>query len=257
MKQTTNLFFLFLLVFTISFSLAQPPFQQTSVEVGLVVQTTYTDYHMLGQDYEVHTHVYNATTGLIVNTALVNCSFHAYDNANGSYHILKVTNMDKYGVGYNYTMNGSYFNEIGSYSIMTWCYSATEGGFFQYTFDVIEDSAPLQPEKTNIYLFISLMPLVLTVIFFFFGYMNFKVGDKDENNVISLFFYGLGFAFVIVHLIITNVVLQNVLVMSVITEVHTTMMIAVLMVVGLIVGYAIVRIILQQVDNFYKRSGLK
>lgn len=124
-----------LLILSLGLVDAQPPFQQSDISTGLVVESGYPIAHKLGEDFYLHAHVYNATDGRLLTTGL-NCFYHFYNHQiNGGEHI-STGILSQYGMGfYNYT-NGSLINQTGEYSALIWCNSTDAGGFFKYTFDV-------------------------------------------------------------------------------------------------------------------------
>jgi len=129
----------FLLLFILLVPLlvvAQPPHQQN--HAGLLLQVSYEGYHKVGTDKYVHTHVYDRETSIILDPSDLDCFYHVYSYNLGGEHIIDNGVLSPEGVGLEDTIDGSYFNEIGYYSILMWCEltDETEGGFYQYTFEV-------------------------------------------------------------------------------------------------------------------------
>jgi len=121
-------------MFLLNFVNPQPPLQTS--ENGLEIQTSYAEKYPLGKDMNIYAHVRDRETGNLIETDELNCSFHVYSHLKGGEPILIIEEMTPYGVGFEYNINGSYFNEKGEYSILIFCNSVTKGGFFQYTFNI-------------------------------------------------------------------------------------------------------------------------
>jgi len=269
MKQINNiLLFLFLLVFTITLVNSAPPTTTvTDYQRGVDIVHPETVNIENDSNLEFNFWTYNATNGATLTNISLNCTVYFINNKGVQYYRFSnqpgANGLMVYGKGAPscincWTMVLPKENlSIGDYSYQIKCQGSDIGGYTTGAFSVIENDLPLEQEKLNLYIFISLTPLVLMLVFLFFGYVNFKVGDKEENAVISFFFYGLAIVFLITHVIITNSVVQDLLIYGIVTEMHTTMMIGFFIIIGLIVGFMIIRMILKQMDNFYKRSGLR
>lgn len=144
---------------------AQPPAQESTT--SLQIETAYPTVHKLGEDYYIHTHVYNTATEELV-TSGVSCYYHFYNHQiNGGEHA-STGNLTLYGMGYSNTVDGSLINESGEYSTLIWCNSSTEIGFFRYTFDVTSTGDVVKLSDTIIvfaFAFIASMFLLLSIIF--------------------------------------------------------------------------------------------
>jgi len=174
---------LFLSIFLVSLVSAQPPFQQpsqtTPIEAGyLVIETGFPEYHKAGEDFYIHTHVYNGSDGLLL-TEGINCYYHFYDHQiNGGEHIDQGV-LTLYGDGYyNYT-NGSLLTTVGLYSVLIWCNSTEQGGFTKYAFQITPTGLALQSGTSGIYIAI----LFLLVIFLVLSIMSFARFDNLLNRV--------------------------------------------------------------------------
>jgi len=269
MKQTNKtLFLLFLLVITITLVNSAPPTTTvTDYQRGVDIVHPETVNLEKGKNLEFNFWTYNASNGATLTNTSLNCTLYLINNEGVQYYRFSnqpgANALMVYGKGSPLCINcwtmvlPKENLTIGDYSYQIKCQGSDIGGYTTGFFSVIENDLPLEQEKLNLYIFISLTPLILMLVFLFFGYIGSNIGDKEENGIISFFFYGLALVFLITHVIITNSVVQDLLVYGIVTEIHTTMMIGFFTVVGFMVGYVIVRIIFKQVDNFYKRSGLK
>lgn len=153
---------MFCAIFLMAMISAQPPFQQSDLTTGLVIESGYPLGHPLNTDYYLHAHVYNATSGLLINTDLT-CFYHFYNHQiNGGEHI-QIGSMTSYGAGYNATINGSLINQSGEYSALIWCNSTDAGGFLQYSFDATESGVELTEGRSL--LIIGLLTLLVFLLF--------------------------------------------------------------------------------------------
>lgn len=161
------LFFTFLFIFLVGtpFISAQPPFQQSEVQEGfLIIETAYPTSHKVNEDFYVHAHVYNGTSGVLI-TDNINCFYHFYNHQlSGDTHI-DTGILTQYGDGYRNETDGNLLDEVGEYSLLIWCNSTTEGGFFEYTFDVTADGQRFQTFPNQFFLII----LALGFIFLSFS----------------------------------------------------------------------------------------
>jgi hypothetical protein len=146
----------------LSFVSAQPPFQQSPTDPGfLVLETSYPTSHNMNEDYYIHTHVYNGTNGLLI-TSGIDCNYHFYNHQlKGGEHI-DTGILSQYGSGYQNYTDGSLLNQTGEYSVLLWCNSTTEGGFFKYTFDVTYSGDAISEGQGMLY-----VSFFLILIFFF------------------------------------------------------------------------------------------
>lgn len=147
------------LMFCIPLISAVPP-QQIS-DTTLQLESAFPSVHKLGEDYYVHTHVYNTVDeGLI--TSGISCYYHFYNHQiNGGEHI-STGNLTQYDMGWFNIVNGSLINQTGEYSTLIWCNSSTEVGFNKYTFEVTENGKA-SPEGIVIAVFVLAFILVFAL----------------------------------------------------------------------------------------------
>lgn len=158
-----KIFLIFIFLFLINLVVAQPPFQQSEfVEGQLIIETSYPEVHKPWEDYYIHVHVYNGSTGLLVKDG-ISCRYHFYNHQmKGGEHI-SIGNLHSYGDGFYANVTGTLLNTTGQYSVLSWCNSSSEGGFFKYTFDVVPGGF------TNTIAFFFLI-LILSVGIVMFGF---------------------------------------------------------------------------------------
>jgi len=166
--------FLFLTIIVMGLASAQPPGQQSSIEKGLVVESAFSEIHKQGNPLYVHAHVFNSSNGVPLYSSVatyVGCHYHAYSHNLGGEHIVTNGVMTSYGVGWNGSIAGNYFNETGRYSVLIWCNSTTDGGFLEYSFDVIPSG-----NKNSIYLLIFMIVIAMVLFIFSIQERNPYIG---------------------------------------------------------------------------------
>jgi len=188
-KYTLLICTIFLFIITINFACSQPPFQQSEKNVGFLIETGYTSTHSLNNDYYLHTHVYNASNGLLIDSN-INCYYHFYDHQkNGDEHIA-IGEMDNYGAGYNASIDGELINNTGEYSALIWCNNSEEGGFFQYTFLVTESGIEIT-EGRSIFAIGSVA--ILCILLFISLYSLFSI----DSYIGKFIFYWISHLFIV------------------------------------------------------------
>ena len=181
MKKFLLLIFMCMFFISLNFVSGKPPFQQSDISIGLVIETGYPTSHKIYEDYYIHAHVYNATTGFPVISG-ISCYYHFYNHQiNGGEHI-SIGNLTQYGVGYNATISGNLINETGEYSALIWCNSTLEGGFFKYTFEVTPSGRSPPTQGESLIYGGSLLSMILFSVFFFMLSLQFKPSKDAGQN---------------------------------------------------------------------------
>lgn len=129
--------YIYILIFVFMISIVSAISPQ-SLATGLTLETNIIETHNINQTFNLNIHVYDSEKGLMVSPTLLNCYYHVYSKNLNWAHILEA-NMTPDTSEFETTINGSYFNETGLYSIISFCErkDLTEGGFFQYRFEVV------------------------------------------------------------------------------------------------------------------------
>jgi hypothetical protein len=180
------LFFLVLAIFSMfSIVSAQPPLQQSSDQEGYILETSYPQYHKRGTDLYIHTHVYNSSSGKLVNTGL-SCYSHAYSFNLGGQHILSNITLSQYGAGYNATIPAHYFSDVGTYALLIWCNDSLDGGFLEYAFDVNAQGKEYTSVHGTIYAILMSM-LFLIFLLTLYGAIAIQGGNGTGSNGQVLF----------------------------------------------------------------------
>lgn len=86
---------------------------------GLRIEYPIVEYSKINHPILMNFHVYNATSGITVDYALISCSFHLYDNL--GYHININTSMKYDGTDFELGIPGSNFSYFGDYDYIVYC----------------------------------------------------------------------------------------------------------------------------------------
>jgi len=138
--------FLFAFLFLISFCIAQPPFQQTTIiSKGIQIETPIIETHKFNETFDFHIHAHNATDGLLLTNTTTNCIIHIYKPSDGGHVIeMNMTFCPTNQVDFEAEIEGGNFTEVGQYAVLFYCEVPGEiGGFFEYAFDVTNEGTTL------------------------------------------------------------------------------------------------------------------
>ena len=188
---------IFLSLFLFPFIVAQPPFQEPSQQSPmmagyLILETGWPEYHKAGEDYYIHTHVYNGTDGLPI-TSGINCSYHLYDHQEKGGEHLDTGTLTQHGEGYyNYT-NGSLLTNSGQYSVLIWCEGEVEGGFIKYSFNINKSGYGVSAGVYNMVFFLILLFFILAVLSFVVYYKTESLPIKATMVLGCFMFFLMGF----------------------------------------------------------------
>lgn len=174
--------FAFLLL--ISFSVAQPPFQESPSTVGIDIESAVIETHILNQDFQFHLHAHNATNGLLLTNDTTNCTIHIYRPSDGSHIVEELMDFSMSGLDFNSNISSGNFTEIGQYSVLFYCEITNSiGGFFEYPFDVTATGVKLSLWDALVRIFLIIFFITLLMgTYHVVGHINFK---KWNDNIIK------------------------------------------------------------------------
>lgn len=149
---------------------------------GLTIEFQKYDYTKVGENFEVHTHVFNNTDGLPLTNETVDCFLHFY-YPNGS-HALK-TEMDfNPPFDWEYLIQGEAFVD-GKGSWIIQCNSSTDGGFSAGKVTLNHDGLP--PKQAGVIIFFSMLfiAIVITMLSMLFNTIFRMIAwDFDAKDLI-------------------------------------------------------------------------
>ena len=167
--------FIMMFIMMVSFIVAQPQV----LDNNLVLETNFIQYHPLNTDFYLHTHVYNANSGLIIEPNELLCYYRLYDsNINWEHKDIGI--LAPYGAGLFTIIESGNFTEKGLYSMLFWC-EAIEGdpmlsigGFTQFTFEVVNQEGIFEFSLNSIY-FMLIFAVALFILSIFIKQSLFGV----------------------------------------------------------------------------------
>lgn len=128
---------LFVFMFMLSFAVAQPPFQQSSLDTGITIETSVTMSHPINEDYFFNIHAQNSSNGLLLTNETTNCTIHIFRPSDGDHILEEQMPFDTNGIDFDRVVEGGNFTEIGQYWVLFNCEVEGDiGGFIAYGFDV-------------------------------------------------------------------------------------------------------------------------
>ena len=158
MKFSPLIIFFILLVLTVSFVSAQPPFpSQVLFDEGFIIEFSQVDNYQFGRDLLFNAHVFNISNGVRILNASTDCNFHLFDTI--GIHIINQNPMpfDSVGLDWELSILRGNFTRLGSYSYLVVCNNsaANLGGFVTVGFEVTPDGKPSDvfPVEFSIILF--------------------------------------------------------------------------------------------------------
>lgn len=207
--------FVLAVLFLISFSVAQPPFQQTIIiSKGIQLESPVIVNHESNQFFQFHIHAHNSTDGLLLMNDTTNCTIHIFSPSDGEHVIEELMEFSMNGLDFNFNVSGGNFTEIGQYSVLFYCEIPGEiGGFFEYNFDITATGVSLSLWDSLIRVFLIIFFIVLLAgLYHVVGGVNFErwnnsIIEKYKNKnfvklVLSALFYNImNNVFIIYYLI--------------------------------------------------------
>ncbi len=125
------------MLFLLSFVSAQPPFQQSSQEIGIIIEASVEEVHKLESDFFFNIHVHNSTNGLLLTNQTTSCIIHLFRPSDGVHILEETMTFDINGVDFDTVITSGNFTELGQYSVLFNCEVPGEiGGFLSYGFDI-------------------------------------------------------------------------------------------------------------------------
>ncbi len=183
--QKKSLFILFLFVLSLTFIQAQPPFQQSSMNVGITIESPVIEFHKLNQDFQFHAHTHNATTGLVLMNDTTNCTIHIFQPSDGIHIIEELMVFSMSGLDFDLEVDGGNFTEIGQYSVLFYCEVPGEiGGFFEYGFEITKTGLPLKESESTLYIILAFGVFLLFALSFYFMIITPYANERNPKGAI-------------------------------------------------------------------------
>lgn len=195
--------FIFLILLATAALAVSPHIQNSDDTIGLVLQVPKFSTLLQNQTYKSHTHLFNATTGLLVTNSSATCYGHIY-NQSGHHIIEQQMGYDSNGMEFELVLGGENFTTQGEYGYVFFCNSSTnEGGFATGNFWVTK-TGEMKDESGFPEFWAILLPLVIVLLLWLFA---FKLDSSLQP--FKMFFTGVGFALLFLPLQSLLTLLQN------------------------------------------------
>ena len=179
--KKSSILFLFLIIFSVAITSAQPPFQQSPTDIGINIESAIIEYHKINQYFTFHVHAHNSTDGLILKNDTTNCTIHIFRPSDGEHIIEELMEFTMSDFDFGLNVSAGNFSEIGQYSVLFYCEVPGEiGGFFEYAFYITKTGLPLNKSESIIYLILAFGVFLLFVISFYF--MILTPYDNEVNR---------------------------------------------------------------------------
>ena len=163
---------IFLLMISIVYS--QPPFIEEPVDItnGLVISFPLLFVFEQNKDIIFNFHVFNATSGVAMNSSNTNCTFHLFDNTGN--HIINQKGVPFDGIGQDWELNvsGTNFTRLGNYAFLVNCQTSDliAGGFDNHRFRVTIDGEDEESGEQDVKLrWLFYFAIILAILLFVIG----------------------------------------------------------------------------------------
>lgn len=204
--------FIFLFIILIGISAAASPFQTTQGINGIQIETPVFETIKADQDFIVHIHAHNLSSGIKLDNATISCVAHLFDITGD--HISEGDMIfDSQGGDWEYLILGGNFTS-GQYSIMINCEDTDIGGFLEYTLSATPSGLDHRLNFIIVsILLLTLLLITIATIAHYSGRFNFENlrnkidGNLEQNNPIratflSLFYTLMSETFLLYYLLI-------------------------------------------------------
>lgn len=186
---------IFLSVIAISFIAivgAVKPSQSSTGDTGIDIRSPPIDFIKVGRDVIAHTHAFNKSDGLPLDSSTTSCYIHVY-NQTGS-DIIEATMVfegdDPFD--WKYDIGGGNFSSVGEYSFLISCNTSAIGGggiggFVSGGLHVTETGLEFTTEKAIIYIGLLLvMFFVFMMNIWFINQLPSRNQQDEEGRIMSI-----------------------------------------------------------------------
>lgn len=147
------------LVATVS---AQPPFQQTSGNTGIQIESPIIETHRANINFFFDLHAHNLSSGLLLMNDTTNCILHLYTPVDGSHIVKRNMSFDPDGTDFDLEILAGNFTPLGQYSVEFYCEVPGDiGGFLTYAFQITSDGQPFQQFPQQFFIIILSLAFII------------------------------------------------------------------------------------------------
>lgn len=182
-----KIIFLLIPFFFVFVAAIQPTTTQTNVnyEVGLQIQTQGIYNLQQNADHTFSFHVYNISTGMLLDNTTVSCGFHLFNKSGKSqYHLCNLPFSEG---GFEVEILGTNFSNLGSYSYYIHCNSSEFGGFTREQFEVTYSGEDLSESSAIFYIVLFMVFIFLfSVTILGINKLPYSNGADEEGKLIKI-----------------------------------------------------------------------
>jgi len=192
-----------LFAFVLMFSLvsAVPPQTPINTANGITIEYPQYEFAKANTTFDLHTHVYNISTGLLLTNTTTDCYVHLY-NPHGSHIYNQEMNFSTNGVDFEAEIPDTVFAMLGTNAYILSCNSSVVGGFASGSFTVTNSGLTITDTMINLKtLFIAF--LFLLGCLFFIGFL------KSEKIQVKWSMFIVGFMFILASLNVLGVAIYD------------------------------------------------
>lgn len=189
MAKRLTLFFLIVVGVLLigSISAALPPQTNVNIDVGLDIDFPKIDVVKINEAFEFNFHVFNRSTGLILDNTTTSCAFHLF-NKSGE-HIIAEQNIsfDDVSKDFNINILSGNFSSTGSYYYLVDCSTSSFGGFVSSSFEVTSTGEEFTIQKAIIYsVFFAILIFIFILTIFGIEKLPPSNAKDEEGKIISI-----------------------------------------------------------------------
>ncbi len=181
MRKKNNLFiFLVFFLFSIASVSAQPPFQTSNPQVGLIIDYPKIIHVKENSNFAFHSHVINATSGLLMTNETTECIFQSY-YSNGSHSSENLMLYDGFDFYVNIPIE---LIKRGEVTYFIYCNTTTAGGFVSGFAIINRTGTELTTPEALIYLVLAFGVLLLFSLSFYFLILTPYENEINEKGAV-------------------------------------------------------------------------
>ncbi len=180
MKKGNKYFLIgILLLFSLTFVQAQPPFQiQPTLIQGYFIEIPDQEALKINKDYTFFFHVFNLSTGLPLTNLTVSCEFNLHNKLSTNIFSDLNLSFNEQTTAFFTEVKGGNFSSKGTYTYVTHCNSEHFGGVVSVRLRITKTGESLETSESLTYFILAFGVLILFALSFYF-----MISTPDGNKV--------------------------------------------------------------------------
>lgn len=173
---------MFILLISVNFVFAVPPFQTSQQADDLIILYPKTDVFKVDKTANLYYHIMNSTSGRIINGTKVNCIAHVYNTTNN--HIIqKVLPTYSNNIDKELIINSSFLNNEGVYGINIFCNTTSQAGYLSHNIYITRDGKGILDNNLGTYFIGSLIGIIGIIAMLLIIYIK----SDDVHRILKTF----------------------------------------------------------------------